>query len=316
MEAHPPVRHTGHPTVLADVGGTNTRLTTQDRVEVYRNDDLGHLEEAIADFVSRCSVRPGTLLVSAAGPEEFGADKRPGAAERLLLTNRGWVIDREKLKLSGFEEVRLYNDGYAAAQGVLRCAAEAPGALRPLCGEGFTTDERIAVIALGTGIAHSCVLPGGEVVAGEGGHMPAALSAGVARDFRERSSLPTHPSYERVLSGTGLQHLIEVYPSPALTSPADIVPAARAGDAQATRILDVFHETLARLFSTAVAVYRATGGVCLIGDYLRAWGDALEPERLTGIYLEDVPLALRGAPVVFLDHDHVPLEGLKRLSGA
>ena len=304
-----------HPTVLADVGGTNTRLTTEDRVELFRNDDLTHLEDALEDFVRRCSVRPGTLLVSAAGPEEFGTDKRPGQAERLVLTNRGWVIDRERLKLAGFSDVRLYNDGYAAAQGVLRCATEAPGSLRPLAGAGFTIHERIAVIALGTGIAHSAVLPGGEVIAGEGGHMPAALSEGVLADFRARSSLATHPSYERVLSGTGLKHLIEVYPSDRLRGPADVVPAARDGDPQAQRILDVFHETLARLLSTAVSVYRATGGVCLIGDFLREWGDALDPARLEGIYLEDVPLALRGAPVVFLDHDHVPLEGLRRLSG-
>ena len=145
--------------------------------------------------------------------------------------------------------------------------------------------------------------------------MPAALPADVLQDFAARSPLGTHPSYERILSGTGLRHLIEVYPSERLRGPADVVPAARAGDPQAQRILSVFHETLARLFSTAVAVYRATGGVCLIGDYLREWGDALDPSLIEGIYLEDVPLALRGAPVVFLDHDHVPLEGLRRLSG-
>lgn len=305
----------GHPTILVDLGGTNTRINTGAAVAVYKNDDFESFE-AVLDkhFEGREHERAG-IAIDAAGPPEYGGDHHPGHALRLKLTNRDWTIDREKLSAMGFTEVAIYNDSYAAAAGVAALTQSAPHAFKPVVGEGFTGDTPFGVVGLGTGIACSAILLGHEVLGSEGGHMPAALTARAAREFEESGALPFHPSFERVLSGTGLKTLAKVYPTENVTQPADIVPAATAGDPQAIRMLEVFHETLGRYLSTIVACYRATGGVVLMSDFLRQWGPAFDREAVARTFLEDVPEALRAAPVVFLDHDFVPLMGLRKLTG-
>lgn len=304
-----------HPTILVDLGGTNTRVATGEAVAVYKNDDFDSFEAVLdAHFAGREHERAG-IAIDAAGPPEYGGDHTPGHALRLKLTNRGWVIDRAQLEAMGFSPVSIYNDSYAAAAGVAALTRTAPHAFRPLIGEGFTGETPFGIVGLGTGIACSAILLGGEVLGSEGGHMPAALSPEASEAFAASGALPFHPSFERVISGTGLGTLARVFPTDAVRGPADIAPAALAGDPQAVRMLAVFHETLGRYLSTIVACYRATGGVVLMSDFLRQWGDAFDADAVARTYLEDVPEALRDAPVVFLDHDFVPLMGLRRLTG-
>ena len=306
---------TTHPTILVDLGGTNTRIATGDAVAVYKNDDFASFEAVLdAHFAGREHERAG-IAIDAAGPPEYGGDHTPGAALRLKLTNRGWVIDREALSAMGFADVAIYNDSYAAAAGVAALTKTAPHAFKPIIGEGFVGGVPFGVVGLGTGIACSAILLEGEVLGSEGGHMPAALDAETAAAFQASGALPFHPSFERVLSGTGLKTLAKVFPTDNVSGPADIVPAATAGDPRAIRMLRVFHETLGRYLSTVVACYRATGGVVLMSDFVRQWGAGFDPAAVARTYLEDVPEALRAAPVVFLDHDFVPLMGLRKLTG-
>lgn len=304
-----------HPTILVDLGGTNTRIATGDAVAVYKNDDFASFEAVLdSHFRGREHERAG-IAIDAAGPPEYASDHTPGSATRLKLTNRGWVIDRAKLSAMGFTEVAIYNDSYAAAAGVAALTRIAPHAFKPIIGEGFVGATPFGVVGLGTGIACSAILLGGEVLGSEGGHMPAALDAETAAAFAASGATAKHPSFERVISGTGLRTLAKVFPTENVSGPADIVPAALAGDEQAIRLLSVFHETLGRYLSTVVACYRATGGVVLMSDFVRQWGTAFDPDAVAKTYLEDVPEALRGAPVVFLDHDFVPLMGLRHLTG-
>ena len=306
---------TMHPTILVDLGGTNTRIATGEAIAVYKNDDHDSFEAVLdAHFAGREHERAG-IAIDAAGPPEYGGDHTPGHALRLKLTNRGWVIDREALSAMGFTEVAIYNDSYAAAAGVAALTKTAPHAFKPVIGEGFVGEVPFGVVGLGTGIACSAILLEGEVLGSEGGHMPAALDAETAAAFEASGATVKHPSFERVISGTGLGTLAKVFPTENVSRPADIVPAATAGDPQAIRMLRTFHETLGRYLSTVVACYRATGGVVLMSDFVRQWGGGFDPEAVARTYLEDVPEALRGAPVVFLDHDFVPLMGLKKLTG-
>ena len=304
-----------HPTILVDLGGTNTRIATGEAVAVYKNDEFDSFEAVLdAHFAGREHERAG-IAIDAAGPPEYGPDHTPGAALRLKLTNRGWVIDRTTLSAMGFTDVAIYNDSYAAAAGVAALTKTAPHAFKPIIGEGFVGETPFGVVGLGTGIACSAILLGDEVLGSEGGHMPAALTAETAAAFEASGVLPAHPSFERVISGTGLGTLAKVFPTDNVHVPADVVPAATAGDRQAMRQLAVFHETLGRYLSTVVACYRATGGVVLMSDFIRQWGTGFRPEAVARTYLEDVPEALRAAPVVLLDQDFVPLMGLRQLTG-
>lgn len=304
------------PKIVVDVGGTNTRIAAGEDIALYRNDDHQTFESVLDAYFVETGRRRGAIAVSAAGPEEFAEDRTPGRAQRLLLTNRGWTIDRHRLEAAGFSDIRLFNDLYAAASGALSLSKSGRReAFLPVCGEGFAGQPTFAVVGLGTGVGCGVVLGERQVLATEAGHMPASLDAETAAAYAGSHVLPSFPSYERVLSGVGFKTLIEIYgQGPNLKKPKDIVPAAQAGDAGALRILDVFHATLGRLLTAVVAAYKATGGVCLVSDFLRGWGNAFDRQRVEAEYLRDVPTALRYAPVVLLDHDHVPLVGLEHLS--
>jgi len=303
--------------ILVDIGGTNTRISAEDgALRAYKNNDFSSFESVLDVYFAESGNQRGSILISAAGPEEYGADRKAGMAERILLTNRGWNIDREQLYGAGFSEVRLFNDLYSAAYGVYAISRQTLDCFRPLCGAGFQGAVPFAVVGVGTGIGCSVFISDDQVLSTEAGHMPAAIDPQLAERFLASGVLPCHPKYERIISGLGLETLIKVYGSPAyLTTPADIPGAARAGDDTALEIIAIFNQLLGRFLTAIVVAYRAVGGVCIVSDFLRDWGDLLDRERIGSEYLQDVPRILKNAPVVLLDHDQVPLRGLQRLAG-
>lgn len=308
-------KDSGH--MLVDIGGTNTRISSESGVvKTYKNDAFESFEAIINAYFSENPGGAEKIFISAAGPEEYGADRKPGNAERLLLTNRGWTIDRESLGNLGFKTVKIFNDLYAAANGAYAISQTSLTEFRPLCGHGFEGTAPFAVVGVGTGIGCSVVYSDQQIIPTEAGHMPAAIDPPLAERFLKSGVLSCHPKYERIISGLGLETLIRVYGSPShLTSPADIPAAARAGDAIAMEMMTIFNELLGRFLTAIVVVFRATGGVCIVSDFLRDWGDLLDGARIQSQYLKDVPKVLESAPVVLLDHDQVPLRGLQRLSG-
>ncbi len=304
------------PLMLVDIGGTNTRISDSDgAIRAYKNDDFDSFESVLDAYSAESGNQRGSILISAAGPEEFGADRIVGFAERIVLTNRGWIIDRNKLISAGFSEVRLFNDLYAATYGVRAVSRHSLENFRPLCGAGFEAEAPFAVVGVGTGTGCGVFLPDDRALPTEAGHMPAAIDPKLAERFHASGVLACHPKYEHIISGSGLETLIKVYGSPThLKKPSDIPDAARAGDATALEIIAEFNKALGRFLTSVVVAYRAIGGVCIVSDFLREWGDLLDGARIGSQYLKDVPSALQSAPVVLIDHDQVPLEGLRYLA--
>ncbi|HZO82239.1 MAG TPA: glucokinase [Candidatus Binataceae bacterium] len=198
-------------TVLAgDVGGTKIHLglyrvaggkpeIVRDRIFPTR--DFKSLEDTLADFLGgRATIDAACFGVP--GPV-IGGIARP--------VNVPWTMEERALaRVLGVSGARLINDLEATAYGMLYLKESEIVVLQ--AGEPAPGRAPIAVIAAGTGLGESALLPIEDgrwrSVATEGGHV----------DFAPRDRLQTelleflarefdHVSYERVLSGPGLVNI-------------------------------------------------------------------------------------------------------------
>lgn len=198
-------------TVLAgDVGGTKIHLglyriaggkseIVRDRI--YPTRDFKRLEDATADFLggaeaidAACFGVPGPVICGVARP-----------------VNLPWTMEERAVgRALGVAGVRLINDLEATAYGMLHLKESEIVVLQR--GEPPATRAPIAVIAAGTGLGESALIPleGGRwrSVATEGGHAdfaPRGARQVELMGFLEREF--DHASYERALSGPGLVNI-------------------------------------------------------------------------------------------------------------
>lgn len=261
--------------LLADVGGTNTRCALQrpggtpERIRLYRNDAFPALEAVVEAYLDaeKPAAPPRVAAIAVAAP----VDREP-----LLLTNRRWRIDRERLgQLLGIASVHLMND-FAALALALPCLDARE--LVPIGRVQTPADHTRAVLGPGTGLGMAGLLRHGSgwiPVPGEGGHttMPACDAFEMALIERLRQRHGGHVSAERVLSGPGLSALHEALAverglaAPAM-SPEQVCAAAGAGDPLPAEALDVWLAMLGTVAGDLALWMGARGGVYLAGGIL------------------------------------------------
>lgn len=313
------------PALLADIGGTHTRLALSDGPGSVRGLSIVHtaafdgVEQAIADFLDSAvsGPRPDQAMLAVAGPV---------SGNRVRLTNADWDIDGAAVaRRFGFAGVRLINDFAAVARAL------------PLLGVddrvpigGWEPEPRGAMVALGpgTGLGVAGLVPVGVAgwlpVPGEGGHvtLPSMTDAeaAVLAVLRRRVD---HVSAERVLSGIGLPALdaaIAVVEGARPTpdrEPETILAAARAGEARALKASGMFVDLLATVAGDLALTFGATGGVYLAGGMPGYLGDLFDHGRFrtrfeakgrSSHYLRQVPTAI-------VTHPQPGLLGLSALAG-
>lgn len=141
----------------------------------------------------------------------------PVLGRRVQLTNLPWVVDADDLACS-LSEVHLINDFHAAALGVSCLSCEAlhcllPGSLdaAQAVSSGCRIEQHYLVVGAGTGLGVAPVfVEDGRIrpVAHEGGHMDfAPISDTQQLLLQWLWQRFEHVSYERVLSGPGLETL-------------------------------------------------------------------------------------------------------------
>jgi glucokinase len=198
--------------VLAgDVGGTKTNLAiyrfeqprkaTLDREETFPSREYPGLEEIVHEFLGRQREPLAAAAFGIAGPILDGEVK---------ATNLPWKLSEKGLAQEiGSERLKLLNDLEATAYGALFLE---PDELHTL-NAGIPRRTHRAVIAAGTGLGQAILFWDGSryhPAATEGGHASFA-----PRDEREvdlwRFLLQQHSrvSWERVVSGPGLQQIFE-----------------------------------------------------------------------------------------------------------
>jgi glucokinase len=195
--------------LVGDVGATSTRLTLVAgsrgaplllRESVLPSGSYTGLEEPVREFLRGAPTRAHHAVFAVAGPVVEG---------RAELTNLGWVLEEEGLRVSlDLASVRLVNDLVAMAYAIPHLGAESLVTLQ--AGRPVPGGAR-AVVAPGTGLGQAFLTWDGTVSRAhpsEGGHADFApigqLQDQLLDHMRTRYA---HVSSERVCCGRALPEL-------------------------------------------------------------------------------------------------------------
>jgi glucokinase len=198
--------------LAGDIGATNSRLAffegTPDQLrssdmEIFPSANFSGLTEMVRKFLEMHKQ-----------PVEAACFGLPGAVinGRVETTNLPWVVDSQQITGElGFAQVQLLNDLYANAHGIALLAESDLVVLNP--GLPNATGNR-ALLSAGTGLGEA-----GLIADKQGAYHPFPSEGGHA-DFAPRNDVEMellryllgrfeHVSYERVLSGPGLNNLYQ-----------------------------------------------------------------------------------------------------------
>lgn len=199
------MRKRGGMILAGDIGGTNTRLAFFEKGKIsgdekkFPSHKYNSLEEIIREFLDGKKVDKACFGV--AGPVRDGKCK---------ITNLSWIIDAAHISQTlKIPSVHLLNDLEANAYGLKALKKEELFLLH----QGKPQKGNQALIAAGTGLGEAGLFWDGKT------HHPFACEGGHT-DFAPRNAMEIellvylqkkfgHVSYERVISGPGLQSLFE-----------------------------------------------------------------------------------------------------------
>jgi glucokinase len=309
--------------VLAgDIGGTKSLLQAVDL-------DRPHQVVAQAKFPSQSFESLDAIIQSFCSQYHFTRFEAacfglpgPVSGRQAALTNLPWLVDSDQLLDSGqIKNIELINDFQAAAFGI---DALNPQDYVELHAGDFDGRGNRLVVGAGTGLG---VAPVVRCVDGfwpqpcEGGHMDFAPQKPEHQDLLVWLwQLWPHVSFERVLSGSGLEALYAFYADlPAndnqawLTAPR-IHELAEVGDSVAVKALNSFVEIYGGYIGNLSLLWPARAGIYIAGGIaakIESWMQqptflkALHAKgRMSGlvkampVYLvKDESLGLKGAAV-------------------
>ncbi|MDT8855684.1 glucokinase [Paracoccaceae bacterium Fryx2] len=262
-------------TLVADIGGTNTRVALAlgtallpETIRRYRNADFPGLEPILRRFIAEeDGVDCAGACVAAAGPV------RDGVAS---MTNLDWTFDGDTLaRATGAETVAILNDLQAQGHALGHIA---PGKLATLIpGPDGAADAARLVIGIGTGFNAAPVheTPWGRIVAAsECGHVSLPVRTGEDLALsRFVESAHGFPGVEDVLSGRGLERVF-AFAAAEAGCPEDR-GAARimetlASDGPARSAARIFSRLLGVVAGDLALIHLPFGGVYLCGGVARA----------------------------------------------
>jgi glucokinase len=250
--------------IAGDIGGTKTllRCIEPDGVvsaqQRYDSASFRTFDELLRVFLTHVPGPVTAACFAVAGPVVLG---------RAELTNLSWTMDESALgRAFAIPYVSLINDFYGIALGV------------PMLGDhdflvlhNATRDRTapIGILGAGTGLGEAMVTFQGDrwtVVPGEGGHADFAPQdeeqARLFLSLRERYG--GHVSWERLLSGMGLENIYE-FLTGREEEPARIAAMATQGDPAAIRTFDIFVDIYGSEAGNMALRILARGGIFLAG---------------------------------------------------
>jgi glucokinase len=266
--------------LVADIGGTNARFASVNgaggalqNLQVYPCADFPFLLEAIQAYLATQSeITVDGVCLAVAGPVD---------TDPIDLPNNHWTFSRPELERSLGVPVSIINDFSAQ---VLSIATLTSSELRWLgpsrpAGKGVT-----AVIGPGTGLGVSALLPSGDILPSEAGHVGFAPVNQHQSDLLEvLRKRYRRVSAERVLSGPGLanlywanchlQGLCKELPA------AEVNAGAQADDPQCRQAVDDFLAILAAFAGDVALMTGASEGVYLSGGILPKMLDFLDEDE-------------------------------------
>lgn len=312
--------------VAGDVGGTKTHLALfisasrrfeRVHVKTYKSRVHNSFSEMLIDFIGG-QKKPDCISIGVAGPV---------FSEHVELTNLGWSIDLAKVRHeTKISHVHLLNDLVANIYG-----------LSTLESEDFVTfyegtpsmPGNAAIISPGTGLGEAglfwdgtCFHPFGC----EGGH--ADYAPDTAEDIellKYLSDIYGHVSWERVVSGRGIQHIFDFLSDYHQLAPtleikkqletgdaaAIISKGAKSGDKLCQQSMQMFWRNLANEAANLVMKLNAVGGVFIGGGIVPKNLDVLRKEEFIHFFLEAgrMKKLLQHVPVRVVLNDQAALRG-------
>ena len=273
-------------TLVADIGGTNSRLAVaitskKDReiilknIQKFKNSDFNNFEEVIEKYLSSSNDNLiNRMCIAAAGII---------SEDTVEMSNLNWKITVSSLqKASNIKSVLIIND--LQAQGYALDFIK-PEDLEKLIEGNYSAaqiDTKL-VCGMGTGfnvaIAYKTAF-GTFVPASEYGHARITTANEkqklIVKQLEESSSFV---SYENILAGSGLNRLDKVLNRREDRSPSDILEAAKAGDLKAKEVGSQLAGFAGQAFGDFALMNMALGGVYLIGGVARAMMPYLKEEN-------------------------------------
>jgi glucokinase len=265
--------------ILADIGGTNTRVALADgkvvrqgSIRRFANSEYPSLEPVLQRYLSEAGVTSvDGVCVAAAGPV------RDGVA---VMTNLDWTIDAALLvRATGAKQTAILNDLQAQGHALGHIA---PQHLRPLIDGPQQAGAAMLVVGVGTGMNAAPVhdTPWGRLVAAsECGHI--SMPVRTDQDYRLARFIEGHGPHahgfagvEDVLAGRGLERVHAFVTAEAGAAQemkaADIMVALTAGDALARETARLYVHLLGAELGNLALIHLPFGGIFLIGGVARA----------------------------------------------
>ncbi|EPJ55390.1 MAG: hypothetical protein OFPI_04100 [Osedax symbiont Rs2] len=265
--------------IVADVGGTNTRIALtqgavlqESSIKHYANDQFQTFDQLLLNYHhSQTLVRCESVCIAIAAPV---------TGQKARLTNRNWIIDQQSIQqLLDCQKVKLINDFEALALSLNEINAKH---LQPISQSksGLSAGKKM-VLGAGTGFNAAQLLDNNltgvnKVSCAECGHMTLPLES--AQELRLRDYLAysySRASVERVLSGQGLVNLyqwlgVDKKIATADLSPAQIAAAACSGeDPLCKEAGGLFFRFFSRVGGDMALAFLPFGGIYLSGGVSR-----------------------------------------------
>ncbi len=267
-------------TIVADIGGTNTRVALargpkvlRDTIRRYRNAEWDALEPVLQDYLSQSDDRPEAACVDMAGPVRDGVGQ---------LTNLDWTVRRDSVaEVTGAHTVSILNDLQAAGHSVAHLTQDALMPLLP--GTPASPQAARLVVNVGTGLNIAPVyrLNGQTLVPpSEAGHITMPLQT---EDELRLMHFVTKdgetPGLEDILSGRGFERiyawLCAEDRSGTPMNAAAIMQAFHDGDDRARRAMELFVRMMGRYAGNLALITLPFGGVYLYGGVAQHFGPYL-----------------------------------------
>lgn len=313
------------PLLLADIGGTTTRLARAgcDGVPVHVRIESNDRHASLEDLLRTCldtdpEMRPRFAILAVACPVE---------GEDLRLSNRAWRFSPARL-ISALEldALEVVNDFVALAHGV---PALGPTDLMPVgvwrAGGSPCLGGPALVCGPGTGLGAALIVPdappmseatgGFSVLPSEAGHMRfGAVTADEARLLAHLMRDLGAVTVEHVLSGPGLERIYKSLAGEHLSTHA-IIAAASEGRHKARETCNLFLRVLGRVLGDLTLAFEARGGVYIAGGIGRALAPLMAQSPLRMAFEDHPSFAERLAcvPMHVITHATPGLLGAGRM---
>ena len=306
------------PSLVADVGGTNTRVALAhgravqpDTIRRYRNADHPGLESVLRSYVAEMGgVDCGGAAVAVAGPVRDGVG---------TMTNLDWTLDRPTLaRATRAERTAILND--LQAQGHALGHIDPANIREIVPGPEAGPHAAKLVVNVGTGFNAAPVWDaeqGRLVTPSECGHanLPIRTEAEL-RLCRYVETAHGFPAVEDVLSGRGLERVFawlgHEAGDPREARAAEIMAGLASGDERAREAARVFVKILGTVCGNLSLIHLPFGGVFLVGGVARAFRDHLISYGFAEAFRDKGRFAgfMRNFPVFMIEDDVAALTGL------